>query len=588
MFLEIEAALTILAVVLACTAPNLGSRWFEALERSFGRLAQRRGLSVVVTGLTALALRAALLPILPVPQPCIQDEFGYLLLSDTFAHGRLTNPTNPMWVHFESPFIIWHPTYTTMFYPAQGLFMALGQVLTGVPFWGVWLSVGLMCAAITWMLQGWLDPGWALLGGFLAVIRFGTFNYWANSYWGGAVTAIGGALVLGALPRLKRKLRAHDAVLMGLGFAIIANSRPYEGLFFGTPVAISILVWLWKMRRPELGRALKRAMVPLLAVLGLTMIAMGYYFWRTTGSPFNTPYLVEVHTYDPVPYFPWQAMKPIPAYRHPEFRRYYLHTVYVLYSLSRTVSGSIMLKLGRLALMWSFFFGPVFTLPLLVGAGILPYGFSWRSISPQARFLMAACGAVIVANMLPIWYTPHYSAVMTCALLALVLFAMRYVRGWQWYHKPAGLFITRAVPSICVLLLALRAAAGPLHLPLPPKWPSGGWAIWCSSTPKNPQRAAVLRKLRRDPGRQLVIVHYDPDYDIYYHEWIYNRADIDSAKVIWARDMGPAENEKLIHFFMHRHAWLVRPGDYSDELQPYSGSADRQLLSANSEERATR
>ena len=91
MFLAIEAGLVLLALVLAFMVPNLGWRWFEAIERSFGKLAQRRGLSVVVVGLSALALRPALLPILPIPVPGVPDEFGYLLLSDTFVHCRLTN-----------------------------------------------------------------------------------------------------------------------------------------------------------------------------------------------------------------------------------------------------------------------------------------------------------------------------------------------------------------------------------------------------------------------------------------------------------------------------------------------------------------
>lgn len=291
-FSILEAGLVAIAVVLAFTVPNLGANWYEAVERTFSRLAEKRGLSVIVVGLTALALRAALLPVLPIPVPGVQDDFGYLLLSDTFAHGRLTNPTNPMWVHFETFQVIWHPTYTAKYYPAQGLFMALGQVVLGHPFWGIWLSVGVMCAAITWMLQGWLKPGWALLGGLLAVIRIGTFSYWANSYFGGAVAAIGGALVLGALPRLKQQRRVRHALLMGLGFAIIANSRPYEGLFFGIPVGVVLLVWhwkLWKMDRVALVGAVKHVMVPLLAVIALTLVGMGYYFRRTTGSPFDTP-----------------------------------------------------------------------------------------------------------------------------------------------------------------------------------------------------------------------------------------------------------------------------------------------------------
>ncbi len=574
MFLEIEAVLSLLALLLAFTAPNLCSRSFAAIEQRFSRLAEQRWLSVVVVGLTALILRAALLPILPIPQPGVHDEFGYLLLSDTFAHGRLTNPTSPMWIHFESFHIIWQPTYTAMFYPAQGLIMALGQVLLGHPFWGVWLSVGLMCAAITWMLQGWLSPGWALLGGFLAVIRLGTFSYWANSYWGGAVAAIGGALVLGALPRLKREQRVRHALLMGLGFAILANSRPYEGLFFGIPVAVVILVWLWKMKRPALGQALKRAIAPLLLVLALTIVAMGFYFWRTTGSPLNSPFLVNVHTYNPVPYFPWQSLKPTPVYHHAMFRKFYLGSFGLpQYRQERTVMSLILTKLTHLACFWTFYLGPILTLPLVLAwmmLWIFQYGFSWSNISPNTRFLLLVCGVMFLGEALPIWYNPHYSAPITCAILGLVLIAMRHIRPWQWREKPVGRFITRAVPAICVLLFVLRAGASVTHWPPVSKWPPGFTPTWCSTTPMNLNRAAVAAKIRQFPGRQLAIVHYSPHHDILYNEWVYNRADIDSAKVVWARDMGPEKNEELIKFFKNRHVWLVDADDDPPKLLPYT------------------
>ena len=115
----------------------------ELTERSLARLARRRTLSVIVVGLLALSLRAAFIPVLKIPVPGIHDEYSYLLLGDTLAHGRLANPTHPMWEHFETFHVNWHPTYSSMYYPGQGIFLAFGQVVMGPQVFGV----GCQCPA---------------------------------------------------------------------------------------------------------------------------------------------------------------------------------------------------------------------------------------------------------------------------------------------------------------------------------------------------------------------------------------------------------------------------------------------------------
>src|SRR5579871_1107122 len=190
MILLIETVLTLSAIALSLAATSLGSRWFEGLESHFRTIGRKRTLSAVIVMVAALAARAAALPVLPVPTPKVDDEFSHLLLADTLVHGRLANPTPPLWELFETLEVNMVPTYSSVYPPMQGLFLAVGRVISGSAFVGVMLSVAAMCGAICWMLQGWLPEEWAFLGGLIAVMRYGVFTYWNDGYMGGAPAAI--------------------------------------------------------------------------------------------------------------------------------------------------------------------------------------------------------------------------------------------------------------------------------------------------------------------------------------------------------------------------------------------------------------
>ncbi len=251
MYLLLELALTLFAIACALWKPNVFSGPFQAIEKYISRIARRQRLAVLLVGVVALAARLAVIPVSPIPSPAIQDEFGHLLIADTFAHGKITNPTHPLWIHFESFNIIERPTYQGMAQPGQGILLAAGKLIGGHPFWGVWFSLGLLCASICWMLQAWVPPEWALVGGLFAVIRLAMFSYWGASYWGGALGATAGAMVLGALPRIIRNPRPRYAVILGCALILLANTRPFEGFVFSLPIALALIIWLSELPGSE-------------------------------------------------------------------------------------------------------------------------------------------------------------------------------------------------------------------------------------------------------------------------------------------------------------------------------------------------
>ena len=558
----LEAVLLAPILAIALTRPGLGSPLFERAQRALSRLASRRGVAVVMVGATALIARLALLPLAPVPQPDLHDEFSHLLAAETFASGRLTNPTPPLWEHFESFHVIVRPTYMGMYPPAQAVVLAVGSWL-GHPWIGVLLSVALACAAICWMLQGWLPPTWAFLGGMLAVIRFGLTGYWINSYMGGAVAAAGGALILGALPRIKATARTRDALAMGLGLVALANSRAYEGLVLSLPVAVVLLAHLVTSRRASPRRKITHVVAPLLIVLIAAGLGMGYYFWRVTGSLVRMPYEVNRSTYATAPIFLWQAPRPEPAYHHPVMRDFHLRFEQATYRDEiASVHGFLLAKLAVVIPLLAFYVGPAMLLPVLM----FPRALRDRRI----RFLMITGLVAGIGFVVEVFFLPHYAAPLTAVMLAAIVQSLRHLWLWRWDGAPAGRFLVRALPVLSAAVLVLRLAAPAVGLPLTE---TTIWWLRVAPSDRALDRAHVLAELERRPGRHLVLVRYGPAHDpLTRPEWVYNRADLDHAKVIWAREMDPARATQLAAHYPDRQVWLVEPDRDPRRLEPYPGS----------------
>jgi hypothetical protein len=433
--LELALALLLVGAIVA-RAPLL----------KFARiLAARPILCMIFLAAVPIVARLALLPRFPVPAPRVADDFSYLLLGDTLAHFRLANPPHPMHRFFEGVFVLQEPTRSSIFPLGQGLVLAFGELVFRLPWAGVVLSIGALCALIYWMLRAWVVPVWALCGGLLAALEFGPLSSWMNTYWGGAVSGIAGCLVFGALPRR----RTRDAVILGLGLSLQLLTRPFEF------VLLLAVVLLFAIPR----RSLVIAALVLIPAICLTLLQNK----QVTGHWTTLPYQLSRYQYGIPASFRFQ---PNPTPHRPLTPEQQLD-----YDSQVSIHDAPFDPAARIRLYSFFFLAPLYlVLPLFLPA------------LKQTRFVRVAAALAIFSlgdAFYPYFY-PHYIAAAAC------LFILISVKGLEHLSR------FKAGPE-CVTLILVLCLAGFLYQAV------------TTTSPRDP----IDTQLAKEPGKQLVFVRQD-------------------------------------------------------------------------------
>ena len=519
----------------------------QACRKSFeavGRVARKRVAACLLMGIVAVSIRLAALPFFPLPYPRIHDEFSYLLASDTFAQGRLTNPSHPMWIHFETFHENFQPTYMSKYPPAQGLFLAFGQKFLGHPAFGVMISFGVMCGCLCWMLQGWMPPVYAVLGTLAAMGQLGIFGYWMNSYWGGAVAATGGCLVLGALPRLARSGGVAPAILGSLGLVLLANSRPYEGLALSAAATAALILWRrrTRSRRSFVPVVSRQVLIPFFVVCGTAALAMGYYNYRLTGDALLLPYILNDRTYAAAPplYF-LQPPNPPPTYRTEVLRKLWMEWYAPYYYHTRKNPLRVVFGNQGFIEMSRFYCSTLLVFAVLIGALLT----NSRKVKLALLILAVFCCALWLEVML----FPHYAAPAAGILFIPALYGVRLLRVKAKSVGPALVFLFVGVHFALGLADGLKNFQQRIISP----------------------REEIEQNLLSRTGQHLVLVRYSRSHDP-HDEFVFNRANIDGSPIVWARDLGDAANRELIDYYPSRQVWLLAPDADPRSIAPYSAS----------------
>jgi hypothetical protein len=393
-----------------------------------------------------------------------------------------------------------------------------------------------MCGSLCWALGKILPPGWALFGALAAALEFGIFGFWMNSYFGGALTACGGALVFGALPGMRRKTVSSSA-LCGAGLMLLFATRPAEALLWGLISA----VWIFARNR----KYLLRSIVPCVAVCAAGFAVLGYYDYRVTHHPLEPPYLEGRMKYGTPQSFWWQPAITVSHFDNPQLRDNYLNQL-AFWKRRYSVAALWDSTWRRTRDFWRFFIGPFLTVALF-------FLLCLRRDRRMRPWLLASALFIVDHATYHAWY-PQQSASETVLIILILTQCWRHLRAWN-RRGQYGVAISRNLVAASSLAVFLIAGARAADLSKPGGIPAVR-KILAPLLPAMKTRDRVIQRLKELPGKHLVFVYYPPDHP-YIDEWVFNGADIPGDRIVFARLVNPGSDAALIRAMHGYTVWLV-------------------------------
>jgi hypothetical protein len=490
--------------------------------------------------------------------PRVADEFCNLYAADTYNHGRLTNPASPFWRHFEAIHILPQPTMMSKYPPGQSLVLAIGQYTVGAPIVGVWLSLGLAAAALCWMLEAYVAPRWALLGSLCFSLRLAV-GYWGQSYWGGALPMLAGSLLFGSTARLVKKSDFRMALVFGVAVSILSITRPFEGLIATIVASCQLMGWppawmnLAGSKEPTPPRFIGvrgvasqfwSLAVPVAGVLLPVGGWIAYDNSVVTHKWCLLPYQAHDSIYAACPTFLFQTPRAIPSYDHKDMEDYYVNWERSRFYKKRLYFGFNASYATKLWIFLKFYVTLLLAVPFITAL--------CRSTVRGVRIAAVALVAGLLVMSQTLYLHPHYLAPFSACVALITTQGLR--------------MMSKLGPKRRSLAVAMMMAAfvAPVMSGL------------LSTNPTSSRREVVAKMVEQNAGKHLVFVRFGPTCDV--HEcWIYNSAQVEDARIVWARSINEQADDQLRHALPDHSIW-----DLSIEQDEYRLSHRVELaVSAN-------